>query len=98
MAIKNDKIKSGLFFNSQKWSIEIIKYKGKFPKEQYPGYRRIPSLAMLVLGPLMGGAFVIFLPVLGFVLITGLTIKKLVQMAKQVGIPYKVIKVKSEAK
>lgn len=61
--------KGGFYFNLKTWELTLHRKDG----DTLPGgtadlYARIPTVALLVLGPAMGFLFVIFLPLIGFAL------------------------------
>lgn len=63
-------VKGGFYFNLSK--LQIVSVSGKtgiLAGAADQRYRRIPALAVLVLAPVLGGLFVVFLPVIGFVLV-----------------------------
>jgi hypothetical protein len=62
-------VKGGFYFNTKAWDIHLVRTAGTtLPGGENDRYIRIPALALLVIGPLMGFAFVIFLPLAGFAL------------------------------
>ncbi len=63
-------VKKGYYFNLQQWSLHPVARDG----EQLPGaaaevYWHLPLLAVVVLAPVMGAAFLMFLPFIGFYLV-----------------------------
>lgn len=65
----NDKAKGGFYFNLKTWEIHLHRKDGDtLPGGAADRYFRIPTVALLVLGPAMGFLFVIFLPAIGFAL------------------------------
>jgi len=72
MTIKNagEAAKVGFYFNTRTWEMDLHRKDGDtLPGGAGDRYLRIPALALLVLGPLMGFFFVIFLPFIGFALV-----------------------------
>ncbi len=63
-------VKGGFYFNPR--GLRIVAVSGKTgllkgePSEQF---MRIPAVAVLLLAPILGGMFVVFLPIIGFVLV-----------------------------
>jgi hypothetical protein len=62
-------VENGYYWNMTEWAIVPVAQDG----DQLPGrtserYRRVPLVLALALVPMMGGLFLMFLPVLGFVL------------------------------
>ena len=65
-----DKAKAGFYFNLRTWEVTHHRKAGDaMPGAADDAYVRIPALALLLLGPIMGLGFVIFLPVIGFALV-----------------------------
>jgi len=64
-------VRAGFYWNPAEW--EFVTIDGKpgrvLPGESERRYFRVPVLLMLVLAPVMGGLFVVFLPVIGFALL-----------------------------
>jgi len=65
----NETAKGGFYFNLKSWELHLHRKDGdRLPGATGDRYVRIPTLALLVLGPAMGFLFVIFLPAIGFAL------------------------------
>ena len=65
-----DAVKAGFYFNFRTWEIHLHKTAGEaLPGGRDERYTRIPAVALLLLGPVMGFFFVIFLPLIGFALV-----------------------------
>lgn len=61
---------SGYYWNPGNWSITPIPRPGGFlPGGPEDRYLKVPALAALMLMPILGGLFVVFLPVIGFALV-----------------------------
>ena len=61
--------KGGFYFNLKTWEIHLHRRNGEaLPGDAADRFVRIPTVALLVLGPAMGFLFVIFLPAIGFAL------------------------------
>ncbi len=66
----NSRVKAGFYWNRADWEIVTISGTGGvLPGDKATRYLRVPLLAMLVLPPLMGGLYVLFLPFLGFAML-----------------------------
>jgi len=61
-------VKAGFYFNLRSWELDLHRKDGALEGRDDDRYVRIPTLALLVLGPAMGFFFVIFLPFIGFAL------------------------------
>ena len=53
---------TGFYFNTRTWELDLHREDGS------GDYLRVPALALLILGPVLGFLFVIFLPFIGFAL------------------------------
>jgi hypothetical protein len=63
-------VKGGFYWNRRTWHLEMVEGKrGTLPGDGATRYLWVPTLVMLMLAPLMGGLFVVFLPFIGFVLL-----------------------------
>jgi hypothetical protein len=63
--------KVGFYFNTRTWEIDLHrKDGGALPGGDRDLYVRVPALALIFLGPFIGFVFVIFLPFIGFALVT----------------------------
>ncbi len=75
------KVPAGFYFNKNNWEIVTVSGKkgGLLPGGPQTGYLKIPALAMLAAAPVLGAAFVVFLPVIGFALLATAAFKKTVK-------------------
>jgi hypothetical protein len=65
-----DAAKVGFYFNLKTWELSLHRTEGDaLPGDEADRYMRIPAVALLLLGPVMGFFFVIFLPFIGFALV-----------------------------
>ncbi len=70
-------VKPGFYWNPTQWEVTTIEKKGApLPGDEDTRYHRIPLPLILLLGPVMGAAYVIFLPLIGFGLFFGFVGKK----------------------
>ena len=62
-------VRSGYYFNAARWHVEpIANDGGKLP--QTPGsWSKVPTVAALLLVPILGATFLMFLPLIGFVML-----------------------------
>jgi hypothetical protein len=73
----NETVKPGFYWNPAKWEVTTIENKAAtLPGGGEVNYHRIPLPLVLLLGPIMGAAYVIFLPLIGFGLFFGFLGKK----------------------
>ena len=75
---------SGLYFRPRRLSFTWVEEREALPGGPEAGYRRVPLLLLMVVGPVLGLAYVIFLPFLGFAVVTGLAAVKLGQLGRAV--------------
>ena len=62
--------KAGFYFNLRTWEMDLHRKDGKaLPGDDGDRHVRVPALALLFLGPVMGFFFVVFLPFIGFALV-----------------------------
>jgi hypothetical protein len=82
----NETVKGGIYWNPARWQVVAVADEGgELPGEANARYVRIPLLMMLLLGPLMGGLYVMFLPFIGFAMVIGYGGAKLLAMARSAG-------------
>jgi hypothetical protein len=72
------KVPAGFYFNKKNWEIVTVSGKrgGVLPGDTESDYLKVPAVAMLAAAPVLGAAFVIFLPVIGFALLATAAFKK----------------------
>jgi hypothetical protein len=65
------RVKAGYYWHAAQWEIVTISGRdgGVLPGGPDEGYYGIPVLAMLMLAPIMGALFVVFLPFIGFAIL-----------------------------
>lgn len=73
----NEKVEPGLYFNLRQISFETLDEAGHLPGTAGDEYHRLPVLAMLIVGPALGLAYAIFLPLIGFAMLAWVGITKL---------------------
>jgi hypothetical protein len=64
-------VRAGYYWNPAEWSIVTVSGQGGgvLPGGDRERYFRVPVLAVLLLAPVMGGLFVMFLPFIGFAML-----------------------------
>ncbi len=62
-------VPNGYYLNAAQWHIEPVARDGEKLPEGRGKWMRIPTAAALVLVPILGAAFLVFLPLIGFVLV-----------------------------
>jgi hypothetical protein len=78
--------KAGFWWNTKSWEITLVKATGNtLPGGPEVRYLRVPTLALVVLGPAMGALFVMFLPLLGFAMLFGALATKVGTLVAETG-------------
>ncbi|HEU4382644.1 MAG TPA: hypothetical protein VFR85_03985 [Anaeromyxobacteraceae bacterium] len=77
-------VRSGYYWNLGKWEITPVERDGgQLPGGRGDKFLRIPVLLVLALLPMLGGLFVVFLPVIGFVLVFEAAVRPIVGLFKK---------------
>ena len=76
-----EKVEPGLYFNLRQLSFKSIEDEGPLPGKREDIYRRVPMLALLVVGPFLGLTYVVFLPFIGFAMVAWLLAVKATHLA-----------------
>lgn len=77
----SETVEPGLYFNPRQLSFKSVDEEGPLPGNRGDVYRRVPTLALLVVGPFLGLVYVVFLPFIGFAMVTWLLAVKAVHLA-----------------
>jgi hypothetical protein len=72
-----EKVAGGFYVNRRTWGIAVIDREGVLEGEAGDRYGRIPALVALVLAPIAGAAFAMFLPFLGIAMVLDLGARKM---------------------
>ena len=76
----NEKVRGGFWWDRAEWEMTVIPAEGgTLPGGADRRFVRVPIFALLLLGPIMGALFVIFLPAVG----VGLLLKNLYTLAAE---------------
>lgn len=63
-------VKGGFYFNRDAWDLVAVSGKeGVLPGTEGQRFIKVPVWAVLALAPVLGGLFVVFLPLVGFALV-----------------------------
>ena len=63
-------VKAGFYWNRGTWGVELVPAEGgTLPGGDTTTYLRVPWPLLLVIAPVMGGAFAMFLPFIGIALL-----------------------------
>jgi hypothetical protein len=75
--------KNGFYWNLGKWEMTLVpKQGGILPGGVSDRYLKVPVLALLVIAPLMGAAYAMFLPFIGFAMLFTFLGRKAVAMGR----------------
>jgi len=70
-------VRTGFYWNLRSWQLLTVPRQGGFlPGGIDDRYVRVPVLLMLLLAPLMGALYVIFLPFIGFAMLASFVARK----------------------
>jgi hypothetical protein len=70
----NDKVGPGIYLNVRELAFRSVDDEGRLPGGPEQVWRPVPAPVMLVAGPLIGLVFVMFLPLIGFLMVGGLVL------------------------
>lgn len=77
-------VRVGFYWNPSRWEIVTIpKGGGMLPGEDDVRYVRLPLILVMLLGPMVGALYVIFLPFIGFAMLFGFVGAKLLSVARR---------------
>lgn len=80
--IGNHRVKAGFYWTPARWEIITVPSQGgMLPGGEETNYVRLPVLLVTLLGALLGAVYVIFLPLIGFVMFFGFAGKKLLLLS-----------------
>lgn len=74
---------AGLYYTVRPFKLTTMDQNGPLPGATDRIYHRVPMILMLALAPLLGLAFVIFLPFIGFAMVARIAGEKAVELAGQ---------------
>lgn len=64
------KVKGGFYWNLREWNAQVVPREGAaLEGGEAAKYVRIPAILVLVLAPIMGAAYAMFLPFIGFAML-----------------------------
>ena len=76
-----EQVEPGLYVNLRQLAFKPLSESGPLPGSQTDVYYRVPIVVMLLAAPLMGLAYVVFLPFIGFAMVAYLLGGKGLQLA-----------------
>ena len=74
-------VEAGLYLNTKTFTVQMLDKTGTLDGTELETYRRIPMLLMLAAAPVLGLAYVMFLPFIGFATVLHLVGTKTLQLA-----------------
>jgi hypothetical protein len=74
-------VEPGLFLNVRQLSFTSMQERGPLPGGGGDVYRQVPTPVLLLVGPLLGLAFVVFLPFIGFAVVARLLVAQAARLA-----------------
>jgi hypothetical protein len=78
----NDKVGPGIYFNLREMAFRSMDEEGRLPGGEREVWRAVPALLLLLAGPVLGLAYAMFLPLIGFVMLGGVVLR---WVARQLG-------------
>jgi hypothetical protein len=78
----NDKVGPGIYCNVRELAFRSVDDEARLPGGPEDVWRQVPALAMLLAGPIVGLVFVMFLPLIGFLMLGGLVAGWLARQAR----------------
>ena len=73
----NQQVEEGIYFNPRRLAFRSMEEPGRLPGEAGDSYIHVPAPMLLLLGAPLSLAFVIFLPLIGFVMLAGVLSQKI---------------------
>src|SRR4051794_28048845 len=65
----NEKVGPGIYFNVEEVLFKSLDEEGRLPGDETTVWRAVPVVALLVAGPVLGLAYAMFLPFIGFAML-----------------------------
>ena len=72
-----EKVEAGIYFNMKALSFASMSDEGPLPGTAADEYRSVPAVVMLIVGPMLGLVYAIFLPFIGLAMVAGILAGKL---------------------
>jgi hypothetical protein len=71
-----DTVRGGFYLNRRTWAIAVVNREGVLAGGPEDCYAKIPTLAALIVAPVAGAAFAMFLPFIGIAMVLDLVARK----------------------
>lgn len=75
------KVQPGIYLNLRHLSFKSMDQEGDLPGTDQDQYRRMPTIVPLIIGPVLGGLYVVFLPLIGFAILLWFAGSKALELA-----------------
>jgi len=82
----NQRVEPGIYFCPKELSFKSMDEDGRLPGGPERAYWRVPALALLAAAPMIGLAYVIFLPLVGFVMLGAVALQKVGSLVREMGV------------
>lgn len=77
-------VRHGFYWNARTWAITLVgREGGTLPGDAGDRYARVPAAVMLLIAPVMGAAYVIFLPLIGFAMVLDVAARRAWRAARR---------------
>jgi hypothetical protein len=77
-----DTVDEGFYWNPRRFTVKSLEERGHLPGEAADAYFRLPALVVLPLALLASLVYVIFLPLVGFLMLGLILVQKLARLAR----------------
>ena len=81
----NQRVNAGIYFAPKELSFKTMDETGRLPGAEETYYWKVPALALLVAAPMIGLAYVIFLPLIGFLMLGAVALQKVWALLREIG-------------
>lgn len=71
----NDTVEAGTFLDLRRIRVHTLEEKGRLPGDGATVWRRVPEMALLVASPVVALLYVVFLPLIGFLMLGGVLLE-----------------------
>jgi len=82
----NHEVEPGIYFCLDQLSFKSMDETGRLPGSEEHVYRRVPALFLLLVAPLVGLVYVIFLPLIGFLMLGRLILGKAIELSTEAAV------------
>ncbi len=79
----HDTVDEGFYWNPRRFAVKSLEERGRLPGEAGDAYLRVPALLVLPIALAASLAYVIFLPLVGFLMLGRILVDKLYRLARR---------------